>query len=65
MRAYTQDLRKRVLLAVDMGHPRAEIVQFLGVSLATIKRYDPRNDKRKGMCAPKRSLVGPRRNGQR
>jgi transposase len=39
MRAYAQDLRERVLRAVDMGHPRAEIVQFLGVSLATIKRY--------------------------
>lgn len=39
MRAYSQDLRERVLRAVDLGRPRAEIVQLFGVSLATIKRY--------------------------
>jgi len=39
MRAYSQDLRERVLRAVDLGHSRAEIVQLFGISLATIKRY--------------------------
>ena len=39
MKAYSEDLRERVLRAVDQGRPRAEIVQLLGVSLATIKRY--------------------------
>lgn len=39
MKAYSVDLRERVLRAVDQGRPRAEIVQLLGVSLATIKRY--------------------------
>jgi transposase len=39
MRAYSQDLRERVLRAVDQGHPRTEIVQLFGVSLTTIKRY--------------------------
>jgi transposase len=39
MRAYSQDLRERVLRAVDLGHPRAEIVQLFGVSRASIKRY--------------------------
>src|SRR5258706_51240 len=39
MRAYSQDLRERVLRAVDQGRSRAEIVQFFGISLATIKRY--------------------------
>ena len=39
MKAYSQDLRERVLRAVDLGHSRAEIVQLFGVSLATIKRY--------------------------
>ncbi len=39
MKAYSEDLRERVLWAVDQGRPRAEIVQLLGVSLATIKRY--------------------------
>ena len=39
MKAYSVDLRERVLRAVDQGRPRAEIVQLFGVSLATIKRY--------------------------
>lgn len=39
MRAHAQDLRERVLRAVDLNRPRAEIVQLFGVSLATIKRY--------------------------
>lgn len=43
----------------------AEIVYLLGVSLATIKRYDPRNDERKGMCDLKRSLAVRQRNGCR
>ena len=39
MKAYSQDLRERVLRAVDQGIPRSEIVRVLGVSLATIGRY--------------------------
>src|SRR5205085_7608832 len=39
MRAYSQDLRERVLRALDQGKSRQEIVEMLGVSLATIKRY--------------------------
>src|SRR6266851_5133576 len=39
MKAYSQDMRERVLRAVDQGIPRSEIVRVLGVSLATIGRY--------------------------
>ena len=39
MKAYSQDVRERVLRAVDQGIPRSEIVRVLGVSLATIGRY--------------------------
>jgi len=39
MKAYSQDFRARVVLAVDAGYPRAEIVQMFGLSLATLKRY--------------------------
>jgi transposase len=39
MRAYSMDLRERVLAAVDRGMPRKEIVRTLGVSEATIRRY--------------------------
>ena len=39
MKAYSIDMRKRVLQAVDNGYPRAEIIKLFGVSRATIKRY--------------------------
>ncbi len=39
MRAYSQDLRQRILHAVDQGKPRAEIIKTFEVSRATIKRY--------------------------
>jgi transposase len=39
MKAYSEDLRTRVVDAVAQGYPRTEIVKLLGVSLATIKRY--------------------------
>lgn len=39
MKAYSQDLRQRVLRAVDQGHPQVEIAKTFAVSTATIKRY--------------------------
>ena len=39
MKAYSQDLRERVLRAVDGGYLSAEIVQMFGISLSTLKRY--------------------------
>ena len=38
MRAYSVDLRQRVLAAVDNGMPRSQVVATFGVSLATVKR---------------------------
>lgn len=39
MKAYSQDLRERVLRAVDQGYRRDDIIKMFGVSRATIKRY--------------------------
>ncbi len=39
MKAYSKDLRLRVLAAVDRGMPRAEVAKTFGVSVSTIKRY--------------------------
>jgi transposase len=39
MKAYSYDLRLRVLRAVDQGRSRAEIVAMFAVSFATLKRY--------------------------
>src|SRR5690349_15962145 len=39
MKSYSQDLRHRVLQAIDAGHSQAEVAKRLSVSVATIKRY--------------------------
>jgi len=39
MKAYSKDLRLRVLAAVDRGMPSAEVAKTFGVSVSTIKRY--------------------------
>lgn len=52
MKAYSTDLRERVVRAVEEGHPRAEIMHLFGVSRATIKRY-AKQQRETGDLAPK------------
>jgi transposase len=54
MRAYSVDLRERVVAAVDRGTLRKEIVRTLGVSEPTIRRY-LRLRRETGSLAPKLS----------
>ena len=39
MKAYSKDLRLRVLAAVDRGMPRREVARTFGLSVSTVKRY--------------------------
>jgi transposase len=39
MRAYSYDLRQRILRAVAQGKPRAEVIKMFDVSGSTINRY--------------------------
>ncbi|MGH3144881.1 MAG: helix-turn-helix domain-containing protein [Rubrobacter sp.] len=39
MRAYSKDLRLKVLDAVDRGMPRKEVARVFGVSVPSIKRW--------------------------
>ena len=39
MRAYSKDLRVKVLDAVDRGMPRAQVARTFGISLPSIKRW--------------------------
>jgi hypothetical protein len=65
MKAYSQDLRERVLRAVDLGRERrrgcAAVWRLAGYHQA----IPLHNDARKGICGPKRFLVVLRRNGPR
>jgi transposase len=39
MKAYSEDLRQRIVAAIDRGMSRAEALTTFRVSLASIKRY--------------------------
>src|SRR5260370_20584895 len=65
MKAYSQDVRERVLRAVDLGRERrrggAAVWRLAGYHQA----LPLHNDARKGICGPKRFLVVLPRNGPR
>jgi transposase len=39
MKAYSQDLRRRVLRAIDQGKSQVEVAETFALSTSTIKRY--------------------------
>ncbi len=39
MEAYSQDLRRRIVDAVDAGKPKTQVAQIFNVSVPTINRY--------------------------
>jgi transposase len=39
MKAYSEDLRKKILQAVERGMPKTEAAKTFGVSRASVKRY--------------------------
>src|SRR3954447_26213966 len=53
MKAYSLDLRTRVVDAIDTGMPRAQAVEVFHVSLGSIKRW-LRQRQISGSLAPKR-----------
>jgi transposase len=61
MRAYSLDLRERVVRAVEAGSPRAVVARTFGVGVATVERYVRRQ--RAGALAPRPSPGRPARIG--
>ncbi len=39
MNAYSEDLRKKIVEAVERGTPKAEVARDFGVGLSSVKRY--------------------------
>ena len=57
VRAYSKDLRLRVLAAVDRGMPRKGAAETFGVSASTVKRYLKLRRETGGVQA--RAIPGP------
>ena len=62
MPAYSNDLRIRVLAALDTGLPRSDVVRTFQVSLATLKRY-LKQRRETGHVIPKRPTGRPAHKG--
>src|SRR3989304_8663743 len=62
MKAYSQDLRLRVLRVVDSGMTKAAVARCFDVALSTVKRYLAQraagSDQPKGVPGPK-PRIGP------
>jgi transposase len=59
MKTYSQDLRDKMLAALDRGMPRKEAVGAFGVSPATLKRW-LRRRRQTGSVVPKSRRLGMR-----
>ena len=58
MKAYSEDLRKRIVDAVERGMAKSQAARTFGVSLSSVKRYV-------GMASEGRSLTPKKRPGLR
>jgi len=60
MRAYSEDLRKKVVAAIERGMSKAQAARLFDVSLSSVKRYS-RMAREGGSLEPRKSLGRPRK----
>ncbi len=60
MRAYSEDLRKKIVAAVERGMPKAHAARLFDVSLSSVKRY-ARSVRQGDSLTPKKSTGRPRK----
>src|SRR5215210_1992384 len=53
MKAYSEDLRQKIVAVVGRGMPKTEVAHLFGVSLSSVKRY-ARMAREAGSLTPKR-----------
>ncbi len=60
MRAYSVDLRKKIVAAIERGMPKTQAARLFDVSLSSVKRY-ARTARRGDPLTPKKSPGRPRK----
>jgi transposase len=60
MRAYSEDLRKKIVAAIERGMPKAQAARTFDVSLSSVKRY-ARRVRQGDSLTPKKSPGRPRK----
>ena len=64
MRAYSEDLRKKIVTAIERGMPKAQAARLFDVSLSSVKRYS-RMASQGGSLEPRKSTGRPRKAGEK
>jgi transposase len=64
MRAYSEDLRKKIVAAIERGMPKAQAARTFDVSLSSVKRY-ARSVRQGDSLTPKKSPGRPRKADQK
>jgi transposase len=60
MKAYSEDLRKKIVAALERGMPKSQAARLFDVSLSSVKRY-ARSARRGEPLTPKKSPGRPRK----
>jgi transposase len=60
MKAYSEDLRKKIVAAIERGMSKAQAARLFDVSLSSVKRYS-RTASRGGSLEPRKSPGRPRK----
>jgi transposase len=58
MKAYSEDLRQKIVAALERGTPEAQAARLFGVSLSSVKRY-ARKVRRRDSLVPKKGSGRP------
>jgi transposase len=61
MRAYSEDLRKKIVAALERGMSKAEATRLFEVSLSSVSSDTLRPSDRENRSSPKRALDDPAR----
>jgi transposase len=64
MRAYSEDLRKKIVAAIERGMPKAQAARLFDVSLSSVKRYS-RMARQGGSLEPRKSPGRPRKTDEK
>ena len=64
MRAYSEDLRKKIVSAIERGMPKAQAARLFDVSLSSVKRYS-RTAREGGSLEPRKSPGRPHKIGEK
>ena len=60
MKAYSEDLRKKIVSAIERGMPKSQAARTFDVSLSSVKRYS-RTASQGGSLEPRKSPGRPRK----